>query len=238
MAGSKPISLGVIDLAEESARRLDQWKSTLLLLDADAVVGISKTDFLGIELRAAAVVATMAEVERLLREFLIGLGAEVNSSRTEIRHIVAPLRALVAHSSFESISNTKQAEVAWSQRQLVTSLEGSTAYALLPTRVSKGAQPPLDGKTITDAHVLRLWAVLGIPGSPFPVPECATSLKRLASLRNDIAHANQPVDEVLLNPGTSGRDLERHIDHVQLLVLNMASELSDYVKRRKYRLSL
>lgn len=236
MAGSKPISIAIIDLGEESAQRLDQLKSMLLLLGSGSMVSVTEDSFLGRELCGAAVVATMAEIERLLREYLVGLAEDVNASKTEVREVVPSLRGLVAHGNFESIANTRQAETTWSQRRAVTTLEVSSAYALLPTRVSKGAQPPLDGKTITDVHVLRLWQVLGISASPFPIPSCATSLKRLASLRNDIAHANQPIKEVFRGPETSAKDLERLIDDVQLLILNLAHELSAYARSKKYKI--
>lgn len=222
-------------MAEDTAQRLDKWRSSLLLLAAGSIPDIDEQSFLGCELRGAAIVATMAEVERLLREFMIGLAADVNSSKTEIRRLVPSLRSLVGHPNFESIATSKQSDTIWNQRAVVTTYETSGTFAVLPGRASKGGQPPLDGKTITDSHILRIWGVLGLVSNPFPRPECATSLRRLASLRNDIAHGNQPIDEVLKSPGASARELEHQIDNVELLILNLATELSAYSTSKAYR---
>lgn len=235
MSSPKALSLLVVDLGEEAGRRLDRWRAELIRLDASAPV-MHESSFLGIELRGAAVVATLAQVERLLREFLVGLAAEVEASRTEVRRLVPSLRALVGHSKFESLSSSSRGDVVWGQRVHVTAYDADTAYASLPPRMGKGPQPPLDGKTITDAHILRMWSVLSVRVDPFPKASCATSLRRLASLRNDIAHGNFPINEVMRSPGASAADLAMQIDDIILLILHVATELSTYVKEKHYRI--
>ena len=62
----------------------------------------SEVSFLGRELRGAAVVATMAEIENLLREMLVLVAREVNASGTPVRDMssrfgcLQPIRRLRA----------------------------------------------------------------------------------------------------------------------------------------------
>lgn len=232
---NKPLSLEVLENAEEAADRLDHWRSNLLLLAAESLRDISESSFLGHELRAAAIVASMAEVEHLVREFLVSLSAEINASGTLIRNLKRTLRPLAVHSNFESLTTTSKGDTAWEQRLLVTTLEDNDQIARFPPRSSKGPQPPLDGKTIRRSHMLRLWEILGLPGTPFPEADCSTSLEKLALLRNDIAHRNVSVREVFFQPDTSARDVAKYLDDIVLMVLHLGTVWSSYASTRAYR---
>jgi hypothetical protein len=55
-----------------------------------------------------------------------------------------------------------------------------------------GPMPPLDGKTLTPAHLQRIWQVYGLNGNPVPDLSAGQTLQKVAGLKNDIAHGNLP----------------------------------------------
>jgi len=227
----------LFDLGEVTAKRLDQWRTVLLQLPTSSTLGLGSgiTTFLNRELRGAAIVAAMAEVENLVRTSLLAVSTEINTSSTQLKDLKQALRALAVHSSFMSLSNTRDTDKTWDQRHFVSTLDTNPEIASLPGATTVSAPPPLDGRTIRPSHILRIWAVLGLGGSPFPAPRCSTSLTKLALLRNDIAHRNIPISEVFQQPGTSATQIAQYLDDIQLLVLHVASEIASYCSLQSYK---
>lgn len=225
---SKTLDAACIELADGAADRIDRWRTELLLLAAGALPNAPEASFLGRELRGAAVVATMAEIENLLREMLVLVAREVNASGTPVRDLVQPLRVLAAHSQFESISSTTKMDERWNKRYQVTRLHQEAAISSLPGKASKGPQPPLDGKTIKPSHVQQVWRVLGLSGSPFPSVRASTALTKLASIRNDVAHRNVSISEVFLEPGKTAAHLAGYLDEMILFSLHVGVEMETY----------
>ena len=219
--------------ADLAAQRIDEWGSHLLRLAAGSITGIEETSFLGRELRAAAVVATMGEVESLLRDMLVAIGLHINSEGIRTSDLIPPLRSLSSHSSFESLVNARDSERVWSRRLEVTQLESSSVIAVLPLEMTRGPQPPLDGRTIQSRHFSLVWSVLGIP-NPIPSASIVASLKKLTQIRNDVAHRNIEISQVFSEAGRTATDLQKYLDDVVLLLLHVGVEWADYIRTRAY----
>ena len=225
-----------LERAEAAAKRIDEWRSHLLKLSSGSIPEITEQSFLGRELRAAAVVAGMAELEAILRDMLIGVGESVNNATIEMRDLVPTLRSLAAHGNFQSLTGSPDAEKHWRGRLLVTQLDNSQDRAKLPTRVIKGPQPPLDGRTIQTRHISLVWEVLGLP-QPIPSPSTVASLKKLTQIRNDVAHRNVDICQVFSEAGRSSLDLAKDLDDILLLILHIGTEWASYVDGATYRVT-
>lgn len=235
----KPLSIISIQLGDAAASRISAWRKSLLALASNGITGVAEADFLGCELRAAATVATLAELERLLRELLIATAEEVNSASVRVRDLIPALRGLASQAQFQVIAESSKSDQHWEGRQLVTRLEFSEEIARLPLRSSSAPQPPLDGRTIRAAHLQRLWAVLGLPEEAIPRAPFEASLNALSTLRNDIAHGNAPIGELFHPdvPGKSARQIEAHLENIERLIDHVALAFHEYGKSRLYRMS-
>lgn len=222
------------DRAEAAAERIEEWRSHLLKLAADSIPDISELSFLGRELRAAATVAAMAELEALLREMLVSIGVEVNANCVQIKDLVPSLRSLVAHSDFISIANSSSHDRVWEHRLALTCLEGSTDIAKLPQRAIKSPQPPLDGRTIQPRHIYLVWRVLGIGEEAVPKASVVNALKKLTLIRNDVAHRNVDISQIFSEAGRSALDIAGYLDELVWLVLHIGDEWAEYVSVKAY----
>ena len=237
---SKPLSLRVIELGDEATARLEIWRQNLLRLSAGGLHGVVETDPLGQELRGAAAVAALAEMERLLREFLVELSLELDRAAVPIRELTPGLRSLTAHAAFQSMTVSSKGETHWENRALVTQLDQSTQIAQFPSRSgSRGPQPPLDGKTIRAGHFERIWALLDLAGDAVPLAAMGSSLNALSTLRNEVAHANDALSEVFHEQtlGKSAADLAEHLRQCVLLVDHFCLATSAYAAARGYQMT-
>ncbi|WP_396653357.1 MAE_28990/MAE_18760 family HEPN-like nuclease [Microbacterium esteraromaticum] len=235
----KPLSITSVQLGDAAASRISAWRQNLTALASDGIAGVSESDFLGCELRAAATVAALAELERMLRELLVATADEVNSASVKVRDLVPALRGLASQAQFQAIAESSKSDQHWEGRQLVTRLELSEEIARLPVRSSSTPQPPLDGRTIRAAHLQRLWTVLGLPEQAIPRAPLEVSLNALSTLRNDIAHGNAPIGELFHPdvPGKSARQIEAHLENLERLIDHVALAFHEYGKSRLYRIS-
>lgn len=229
----KPDAEIAIQFAEDAAARLGEWQRHLVNLSDGKLSGIPERSFLGRELRAAAVVATMAELEALLREMMVLIGQYVNASGALVRDLAPPLRALTANSRFESIAHSSDQDAIWDQKLAVTHLDVSPDRAIFPGRSRNSPQPPLDGRTIQVRHVAIVWRVLGMK-DPIPKASVVTSLKKLTQIRNDVAHRNVDIVQVFSEAGRTAQDLTSYLDDIVLLVLNIGIAWSDYIEDERY----
>lgn len=234
---SKPLSLRIIELGDEATTRVDSWRQNLLQLASGALAGMTETEFLGRELRGAAVVATLAEVERLTRESLVLLSQEIDQASVMVRDLVPGLRGLAAHSQFQSLAQSVKGDPHWESRAAVTTLDVSTEIARFPARTSSSPQPPLDGKTIRTAQMQRIWVVLGMEGDAMPSADAGASLNALASIRNDVAHGNAPISEIFheQTKGRSATDLAEHLRHTVKILDHYCLHLASYGASRGYQ---
>ena len=233
MAQANEAGEAAYERADAAARRIDEWRSNLLKLSAGSFSEIDEVSFLGRELRAAATIATMAEVEGLLRDMLISVGAHINTAGVTYRDLKPSLRSLAAHSTFESLVEMRDSDKVWGYRQLVTHLDDSDDLVVLPSRSFKAPQPPLDGRTIQPRHISLVWSVLGI-SNPIPSASTVASLKKLTQLRNDVAHRNVEIHEVFSGPGRTAGSIASYLDDILLLVLHIGVEWGAYISGRSY----
>ncbi|MGV8883604.1 MAG: hypothetical protein ACOH19_15770 [Rhodoglobus sp.] len=234
---SKPFSIRIIELGDDATSRMEYWRQTLLKLSSSALFGILESEPLGEELRGAAVVASMAEIERLLREALVELSAEIDRAGVPLAALTPGLRALTSHSQFQAMSASAKGEQHWENRAFVTRLDTNTAIARFLPRSAASPQPPLDGKTIRVTHFQRIWAILDLDETAIPVADMGTSLNAISTMRNDVAHANDPISEIFHQdvPGKSAADIANHIMQLTRLVDHFCLSLSSYASGRKYR---
>lgn len=222
-----------LERADLALDRMEQWKVHLQNLSSDNISGVDESSFLGVELRAAAIVAVMAELEALLRDMLVGIGEYINEAQIRECDLVPSLRALAAHARFQSIRDSSDPERTWENRLQVTTMDSSHLVAGLPKRAGKSPQPPLDGRTIQPRHFSIIWTVLGI--DPYwPDAAIVVSLKRLTSLRNDIAHRNLPLRDVFSAPGLLSKDVSVHVDRLGLLVTYIGTAWSTYLSNESF----
>lgn len=231
---NNPASTVALDRAEAAARRLDEWRSHLMKLASGSITEIQERTFLGRELRAAATVAAMAELEALLRDMLVSICSEINNAAVEVRELVPSLRSLAANGGFDSLTNSADHGRRWEQRLVLTQLDTSTAIAQLPGRISRGPQPPLDGRTIQPRQIFLTWEVLGL-SNPVPSASIVASLKKLTQIRNDVAHRNVEIHEVFAEAGRTASEISRYLDDIILLVLHIGNEWGAYLEGARYR---
>lgn len=233
---NEPLSRTAIALGDSATQRISEWCQVLVRLSQNDLRSVTEDSHLGRELRGAAVVAAMAEVERLLRELLIALSDEINRGSIPICELKQSLRPLAANSFFQSIINSPKGESHWTHRGAVTTLDENQEIASLPSRTVKSPQPPLDGRTIRESHFKNIWQILSIPDDPFPSAQASSSLNALSSLRNDIAHGTIPISEVF-HPDNSEKSSARLVDHlteVKRLVDHASLNFSEYGRIRGY----
>lgn len=227
----------VDQLVDQCTSRLDQWRTNLAKLDRGSLKDISETSFLGKELRSAAIIAAMAELEHFLRELLVNLCDEITAASLPVNQLIPTLRPLAVYSAFESLSSSKDAEKIWPQRLAVTALENSADVAKLPTRQIRGPQPPLDGKTITPAHIARVQAIFSLPLFSLPSAPESASLLKLSGLRNDLAHRNIPVADLFSSKGVRCEDIDVHLDNIGTLIVRLGLAWIAYLEGGLYKSS-
>jgi hypothetical protein len=212
--------------------RLDHLKSLLI-----GIAGIAAHDRrwrqATQEVRASAIVGSVAEVEALSVESIRSMNRAVNSSGLAICALKPPLRALAAHADFESLRTLADAEKVWSRRQFTTNLDSCTDPARLPLP-RLGPQPPLDGGTPNPSHYARIWTLYGIRGSPFPGIRWPMTLRKLSGTRNDIAHGKLPFYEIFQAPGLTIADVEGYLEDMASFVTHLAISLSLYIDETQF----
>lgn len=230
------MAIDVLMRAESSVKRIDEWKTQLALLETGSVLGAEETDFLGRELRAASIIAAMAEMEALLREMLVDIGAHINNSGTTISEIVPSLRPLALVGEFERFADMgRNKSNTWYLRLSVTQLEGSAEVAKFPKLRTSGPQPPLDGSTIKPDHISLIWQVLGMDlGDLLGGARTVASLKKCNVLRNDIAHRNESIVEVFRGPGCRASDIIGYLGDISNLIVYIGLKWKEYIDTQAY----
>lgn len=187
-----------------------------------------------VEVRAHAIVAVMAELESFIRGTLTDVHKELNVVGLRVKDIRPCLRQLVIESHVQSLRDTRKADSAWMARMLITTLDESATSAHFPIP-SRGPIPPLDGRTLTAAHIARIWTIYGLPGDPAPNPRIVGSLRKLSLARNDLAHGNYPVDEVFRGAGLDAASVASHIENMRTLVDHAAHAWQDWLAHTSYK---
>ncbi|MGP5146831.1 hypothetical protein [Corynebacterium variabile] len=213
--------------------RVQEWRSVLLRIDKGVLPGVEEDSFLGAEIKGAAAVATMAELESLIKNVIINIGENINSDNIEIRNLIPSLRPLAVESMFTSITESPKKPGVWNKKIALTSLESSTEAARLPGPMRKGPQPPLSGRTIENSQLDTLWKVFSFDYDPLPQSQTGHLIK-LTGLRNDIAHANSPIWEIFMAPGRMASDLARYLDGVAYLLTCLSVTWADYIANKRY----
>lgn len=227
---------GALHRSEQASERIEAWRSHLLQLSAGLMPNIDEASFLGREMRAAATIAAMAELEALLRDMLVDIAERVNAAALEVRELAPQLRALASHSSFESLNGTADRDKIWVQRLELTQLDASRSIARLPPRQKRSPQPPLDGRTIQSRHISLVWNVLGLRQA-IPRASVVASLKKLTQIRNDVAHRNIDILQVFSEAGRTALEIAGHLDDIVLLIIHIGTEWADYVDDERFRLA-
>lgn len=220
---------------EEALVRISKLKTFLIMSQEMDSVDHTKWYFLTQEARAASIVGVMAELEGLTRSFLVHINTLINDQAHPVAALKPCVRALAGHAHFDSLRDTNDSSTIWAKRAAVTTFEVCSEASVLPIP-TRGPQPPLDGKTLTPAHFIRIWSVYGIPATPFAEVGWAQTLQKLAGLRNDIAHGNIPFDEIFRSSrnGTSGADVERYLEEIELFVISLVDKWKDYGDKRLF----
>ncbi|MFD4672207.1 MAE_28990/MAE_18760 family HEPN-like nuclease [Lentzea sp. NPDC058450] len=216
-------------------RRVEQLKWHMLFSYQLADRDPKSLHYLKAESRGAAIVGVCAELEALTKTVLQKTHREINAMRVPFKDLAVNLRQLAAHDAFESLRSLSDHGKLWEKRAFTTTLDGCSEPMSLPVE-RKSAQPPLDGRTLRPEHFYRIWDIYGLDGDAFPMVSWATSLQKLALLRNDIAHGNVPFGEVFQQGGTSRAEVEKYLDEVSYFVTHFVLEWIAYLCRQGYKL--
>lgn len=212
--------------------RVDQLQ--LLLSQSFGASTDERSSFVSRELRAVAVVGSVAELEALTRATIQRTHAELNSYRLMLCDICPSMRQLAVHGTFESLRDTVDHSKLWDKRRFATTLETCNQPLSLPIVLQGAPQPPLDGRTLTPKHYHRLWQIYGLPEGPFPAVSWEGSLQKLALLRNDIAHGNLPIGEIFAQAGRSAPEIQSYINDIGLFSINFADHWESYLTNQGY----
>jgi hypothetical protein len=221
------------DHAERLLRRIDELKLLLLYvreLDPSAGAEWSSSSR---DARALAVVCSVAELEALTKFIIQRTHQALNDSALAESDIVPCMRQITSHGMFESLRSLQDSSKVWERRSYVTTLETCGNALELPI-FSRGPQPPLDGRTLRPEHFNRMWSIYGLPGIAFPAASWASSLQKLALVRNDIAHGNLPFGEIFQQAGLTVAEVESYIDDLGSFSIHLVSAWTDYLDRGLY----
>lgn len=215
--------------------RFDHLKTFLLHATNFSFYTRGRFHFMSLEVRANCIVAIMAELEALTRVFVNTANQQINEGKHPILDLKACLRPLAGHSSFESLVSLRKAGKVWETRARVTNFEVNNDTACLPV-LPKSPVPPLDGRTLTFDHFKRIWQVYSISGEPDPTFTWVSTLNQLAEQRNDIAHANSPIEAVLKTKGGDPKAIEDAISKMSGFVIHLLDKWGTYLDNREYLL--
>jgi len=226
----------VADLHVHLNRLLTRVDQLQILLSRDFRVS-DESDLPGFvdrELRAAAAVGSIAELESLTKSAIQLTHNELNSCGLVLCDISPTVRQLAVHDTFESLRSLMDHGRLWEKRYFATTLETCNQQVSLPITLQGAPQPPLDGRTLTPKHYHRLWQIYNLPKTPFPEVSWEGSLQKLALLRNDIAHGNLPISEIFAQPGRSASDVRYYINDIGLFSINFTDCWESYLTNRGY----
>lgn len=223
----------ITDRGERLLRRYDELKRLLALVQNLGSSVSEAWESSARDARGLAIVCSAAELESLTKFLIQQTHRNLNSTIIVTREMRPSIRQVAAHSTFESLRHLQDHSKLWEKRAYATTLDSCLDSVSLPIE-TKGPQPPLDGKTLRPEHFNRIWEIYGLPGVSFPHSPWALSLQKISSIRNDIAHANLPFDEIFKQPGVSISDIELYIDHLGEFAIHLTSSLIDYLRLRLY----
>ncbi|GAD84380.1 hypothetical protein NCAST_23_01380 [Nocardia asteroides NBRC 15531] len=175
----------------------------------------------------------MAELESLVTYVIRSVNGVINDRAHVVSDIKPCLRSIACHSVFDSLRTVADSQKVWSSRQLVTTLESSTDILELPVTYGT-AQPPLDGRTLTPGHFIRIWSIYGLDGTWYPTISCAMTLTKLSGARNDLAHGNEPFNIIFSQPGLDVKSIERYMDEMCMLYIHFSNSFVDYIENSRY----
>lgn len=233
MAMHEALAFELAGQCDQLLRRVDSLKRYMILVAKLVDDDREKWYELSLEARGSAVVGCCAELEALTRVTLQRSHEEINALQLEHRQAESCLRQLAAHSAFESLRSLQDHSKLWERRAFTTTLDSSIERVKLPI-VHKSAQLPLDGRTLHPEHFYRMWGIYGLGDAPFPQVTWATSLQKLALMRNDIAHGNIPIAEVFKQAGSSEGDVERYVDDVGYFAMHFTAQWATFMQDEKY----
>lgn len=226
------LELRIFDAAERALSRVDRLKTLLLHAGKSPAAGISDVAY-SQEVRASCIIFSMAELESLVTNVLHASNETINGRGHPIAIVKPCLRSLAANNIFESMKMTSDPQRMWESRRAITSLKSSTEILSLPI-THRTAQPPLDGRTLTPRHFLRIWNVYGLPGDWFPSVSCAMTLTKLSGTRNDLAHGNISFNDVFAQAGLDINAVEQYMDEIGWLYIHFANAFVNHIDKSNY----
>ena len=218
---------------ERLLRRLDELNLLLVFIREPDESVLGSWESASRDARALAIVCSMAELESLTRFVIQLIHSELNNATLMTRDIRPCMRQIAAHQVFESLKRLEDHAKLWERRAYATTLDGCSDVLALPIE-RRGPQPPLDGRTLRPEHFYRMWAIYGLPGDAFPFVSWATSLQKLALVRNDIAHANLAFSEIFQQAGMTVAEVEGYLKDIGEFSIHLISSWTDYLDRQLY----
>lgn len=233
MGAHSSLILRVQDHGNRLLRRVDDLKRLMVAAESLMKDDAARWQFFTREARGAAVVGVMAELEALTRFVIQETHRAINASTLSHKELRTCMRQLAAHSAFESLRAVQDHSKLWGARSFTTTLEYCAELIVLPI-TSNGPQPPLDGKTLKPEHFNRLWTIYGLPGIAFPSSSWASSLQKMALIRNDVAHGNLSFEDVFSQAGRTNSEIESYIDSIASFSIHFVDQWCEYLDKELY----
>lgn len=199
---------------------LDGQRNRINVADVDAVARRG-ANFSGIaaEMRAGVFVWTAAALEQFMPEFITESMDTISARGLLATDLRFSLFASFCETHFHTV---RSADVRNAWRSRIAILEALEAAD--PVTMDAG---PMDGRTVRAYHFEVLWALYGLPGSPWPLPVHRQVLEDLANSRNDVAHG--AVSPVVFGRGRTFQDCRRMLDRMDELVLHVVLAMDSYL---------
>ena len=189
------------------------------------------------ELLGSASVIAMAEVESFMRDLGESSIYTINNSNRPINSLRPQLHALHAHQKFDSIRKMEtQNSLFWQNRLDITQYHLSQEIAKLPVPSSKHAQPPLKGNTIKPHDIQEVGEILCFPHNMNIIIGLnqRTALTKLASYRNQFAHAVVKPTEIFPNAEREVNNIMTYLSAIADMLDILASEWQEVIDKETF----
>lgn len=176
---------------------------------------------------SSSYVLVAAAIENFARETVNSLSKDIRASKASPKDVKISLLSVFGDAHVISLRDVRDYQKLWNKKlELLAMISDEQP---LP---EAAMDLPLDGKTIRPIHIETIWAVFGLPKSPFPNLLCRAALTDIADGRNEIAHGHIEVSTFSKKKGA--RDTLKKIARIEELLTHITLQAMDYIAKKQY----
>lgn len=223
------------EIEAEFESRLNQCWHSILVADVAQLGGAHGWRTVSRDVRAAATVFAMAELEALLKDAIEETHSNIEASAVDVGALRAGVRMLHMGTRFSAASGPEGYDTTWLARLEVGRSHQCEELVALPRRDPQGSLAPIGNRTPRARTISLIWTIYELTGDPFPQLSWRSSLGELASLRNDVAHRRSTLRLVMAGPDRTADSIAGHVRNVRYLGAHVVKALDDYCATQQYR---